>query len=345
MDIFKQLKKTNNEIEHFVYLFEECNLNCSFCWQDHADKTGQDDIASRSTDIIQIIKTQPNEKHLINIMGGELFHDDIPPRLFVDYYNLCMTINNFALVNGIEVSFSFVTNLVYEKVDRVLQLINDLRLINKNISLTTSYDPVGRFNKSDRELFFKNIRYILISDCSIISNISVVMTRPNIKSLMSVQDDDLNWIYDNFDLYFDYYSPNQTAPHHTPKESEMLEFFRWAITYFPKAGPIKSWSTNHNNPMSCRRSLIVGPNGNQGRCCSLLNNFSLDDKKKIPVFNISDNTDLERFYIEQKGCMSCEFFSKCTIGCFLIHTHELCNDLGSDCLYKTIFLEHPEWPK
>lgn len=345
MDIFKQLNKTNEEIEHFVYLFEECNLNCSFCWQDHDDIKGKDDIISRANDINNLLSKNPTNHHLINIMGGELFHDNITDDVFCDYYALCENIVAYAKDNHISISFTFVTNLVYQNLFRVISLIYNIRQIIPGVSLTTSYDPVGRFNESNKSLFLKNLRTVLIIDKNLISNVSVVMTRPNIKYLVTNEDSDLDWMYDNFDVYFDYYSPNQTAPHHTPKESELLRFFKWLIIKYPNAGPIQSWKDNRNNPMSCRRSMIVGPNGNQGRCCSLLNDFSKEEKNRIPIFNISDNTDLERFYVEQKGCLSCEFFSKCTIGCFLIHTHEMCNDMGTECLYKTIFLEHPEWPK
>lgn len=344
MDILRSLDKTNNEIEHFVYLFEECNLQCSFCWQDHNSKVGQDSIAQRATDLICDIQQDRTRPHCVNIMGGELFHDDISDSLFDDYYCLISDIQHFANGECIAVSFTFVTNLIYDNITRVINLITSLRKI-ANVSLTTSYDPVGRFNKHNRDLFFKNLETVRNIDLSLITNVSVVMTRPNIIHLMNQADDQLCWIYNNFSLYFDYYSPNQTAPFHTPTESEMLSFFRWAIKTYPNAGPIVTWKGNKVNQTSCRRSQITGPNGNQGRCCSLLDEFPQRDKNLIPVFNISDNRDMERWYMDQKGCLHCEFFQRCTMGCFLIHTHSLCNDMKDQCIYKIIFNEHPEWPK
>ncbi len=345
MDILKTLKKTNNEIEQFIYLFEECNLNCSFCWQDHDSKVGQNDIMGRAIDIIKTMDLYPDRPHLINLMGGELFHDGISDDLFDDYYALCEQIIQHAALNNITINITFVTNLVYNDIQRVINLVFRLRNLNENVALTTSYDPVGRFNKSNRQLFLNNVATILDIDKSLISNVSVVMTLPNIEYLMTNKDLDLIWLYCNCKLYFDYYSPNQTSQFHTPKESDMLKFFKWAAFYFPNAGPIQTWTINAVNPTSCIRSAIIGPNGNQGRCCSLLDNFPKEDKNLIPIFNITDNNDLEYHYMQQKGCLSCEYLSKCTMGCFLIHTHELCNDMGSECIYKIIFNEHPEWPK
>ncbi len=344
MDILQTLNKTNEDIEHFVYLFEECNLRCSFCWQDHDSKVGQDSIANRADDLINDIKQNPHQPHSINIMGGELFHDDISDQLFNDYKMLIIAIQEFANQEKVTVSFTFVTNLIYQRVTRVIDLIQHLRTV-ATVSLTTSYDPVGRFNNTNRDLFFNNLKLLQRIDSTLITNISVVMTRPNINYLMSNDDHQLDWIYDNFSLYFDYYSPNQTAPFHTPTESEMLSFFRWVIKTYPNAGPIVTWKGNQVNQTSCRRSQITGPNGNQGRCCSLLDEFPQRDKNLIPVFNISDNRDMERWYMDQKGCLHCEFFKRCTMGCFLIHTHSLCNDMKDQCIYKIIFNEHPEWPK
>ena len=344
MDLLHTLNKTNKEIEQFVYLFEECNLNCSFCWQDHGSKLGQDAIFDRISDIFNTIKKYPNQPHQINIMGGELFHDGISDALFEEYFRMVSAVYLHAQVVSVPISFTFVTNLVFEKIDRVLNLIDRLSVMGVQVALTTSYDPVGRFNAVNRKIFFTNLNYIMETAPSTISNVSVVMTKPNISYLLSKEDEDLRWIYSHFNLYFDYYSPNQSANFHTPKESELLEFFRWAAKEYPNAGPFTTWSKNTVNTTSCRRSEIIGPNGNQGRCCSLLDNFPKHDKKLIPIFNITNNNDLEAFYMNQKGCMSCEYLSKCTMGCFLIHTHELCNDMGSECIYKIIFKEHPEWP-
>ena len=61
-------------IEKYVYIAEECNLSCVFCWQQH-DKTHDAKIMTRI--VQQIFNEDPKTDTLYNIMGGEIFADFI----------------------------------------------------------------------------------------------------------------------------------------------------------------------------------------------------------------------------------------------------------------------------
>ena len=84
--------KREQEEEFFVNLFEHCNLNCPFCWQDHNSWEGIDTITSKAADIIDQLKKSPYKKVTINLMGGELFSDEVYDKYLEHYSNLVVQV-------------------------------------------------------------------------------------------------------------------------------------------------------------------------------------------------------------------------------------------------------------
>jgi molybdenum cofactor biosynthesis enzyme MoaA len=77
-------RKANDCTEIEIHLFEYCNLSCTFCGQDHDSKVGFDTIVAKSKDVTEFIKRSHKSDHILNIMGGEIFNDQIPDSLFDD---------------------------------------------------------------------------------------------------------------------------------------------------------------------------------------------------------------------------------------------------------------------
>ena len=237
----------------------------------------------------------------INVMGGELFCDEIPDALFDDYREFARIINNYAKPRGVDFKINWVTNLVYTDNDRVLSLIHDLEK-EMDIGIVTSYDPRGRFNKETLALFLKN----LPEYDGLIGPIGIVLTRPNIKALLKDDDEIFKFIYEKYGVYFDYYSPEKSAKVMAPSDVELLEMFYHLVDNYPNAGPIRDWIQRENNEMTCRSSNILLPNGGQGKCRKLVASDAYGDfKSNITEDALQDNSNMEHKFLMENYCLTC----------------------------------------
>ena len=200
--------------------------------------------------------------------------------------------------------------------------------------LTTSYDPRGRFNTKNFNLFLENIDIVR----SHLRSVGVVMTRPNIIAIMK-GDSKLESLYNKIELYFDYYSPEESFKTSLPKDSELLVFFKYMLQKYPKAEPFKSWRENDINRMTCRSSNVILPDGGGGKCRSLVAKKLYNEF--LSEFDTQNNDSMEKSFIERRNCLTCEFFKKCGLGCFLQSDFLKHNDLD-DCLFYLTFKEIEE---
>ena len=323
--------KRSEREEFFVNLFEYCNLSCPFCWQDHDDITGMDRIIPNAYLLIETMKRKNIQIADINVMGGELFCDEIPDHLFDDYRSFARIINNYAERHDIDIKITWVTNLVYTKNERVLSLLEDLGKEMK-VGIVTSYDPTGRFNKESLDLFLKNLP--LYKD---MGSISICLTRPNIKAMLRDDDEVFKFLYDNYDIYVDYYSPEKNAKIFAPSDTELLQVFYHLIDNYPNVGPIKQWIERENNEMTCRSSNILLPDGGQGKCRKLVASETYPEfKTKITEEGIQDNSNMEHRFLMENYCLTCEYFQRCGLGCYLHSNYTERVELD-DCVFKITF--------
>src|SRR5690606_20009766 len=170
-------RKIPESSEVQLILFQHCNLRCNFCGQDHSNPTGIDTIVQKSEEIINFMTNNFRKSHIVNMMGGEIFNDDLPEKVFDDYLRLTSIIHEFAISTEQVVRFNFATNLIFTKKERVLSFIQ--KVISKGIEcyLSTSYDFFGRKSKLwPVELFEENIEYFQRH----IKTINCILTKPAI---------------------------------------------------------------------------------------------------------------------------------------------------------------------
>lgn len=331
--ILSGLKKRQGVQEIFVNIFEHCNLQCSFCWQDHTDVTGMDTIIDVLQPNIQdVISKSANDHVLINLMGGELFSDFVPDHVFADYIQLAFNLDRFAISIGKTVELNWVTNLVID-ISRLESMLQTIRSYGTNTYYTTSYDPRGRFNAASRELFFSNLRNVSERP----KCVSIVMTNQSIDAIMS-GDSHFEWLYDNgYNIYCDFYSPEKNAHVLLPTEQNIEDFFSFIVRFFPNINPIREWiDSPHSNQMSCRRSDIITAEGHKGCCGSLVDEKQKKAQYLIPIVNISNDV-MEDTYMTKKGCLQCEYFKRCSIGCFLNHNNTLYQLKNDGCAYYNTY--------
>ena len=63
-----------------------------------------------------------------------------------------------------------------------------------------------------------------------------------------------------------------------------------------------------------------------------------DSDFKTPV-NQYENTDMVEKHMNKYNCLGCEFYSKCTMTCFVMNDHNSYVEELDDCLYRTMFKE------
>jgi hypothetical protein len=290
--------------EIIVTLFEFCDISCLFCAQDHTSMVGVDTIKEKLEPIksaIAELQTRGKTTFTINIMGGEVFSDKLPDSVYDDYFILVNSIREYCSDNNIEVSVQFTTNFVFTKVDRVKSFLE-----KSKTSLYTSYDPSGRFNVDTFEVFKNNVKTFR----QYIKSVNVIMTKQNITRFVDDNVPFFDYLYDNFSIYFDYYTPEKHMDVLLPKDIELRDFMIHMYDTWPNCNPFKDLESTIKRNMSCMDTYTIMPNSDFGRCDILL-------KDVIPIKLIPSKKTLEQQWFDDYKCLECEHFNRCSLGCFL----------------------------
>ena len=301
--IINNTKRTHTG-EIIVTLFELCDINCLFCNQDHTSTLGIDTIPDKIHQIVSSIETLKQKgktDFAVKIMGGEVFSDQLPDGIFDEYVKLISSINEYSTRTNTPIKLSFVTNFIWTKSDRVKRFV-----VDNDILLFTSYDPSGRFNVATLEIFQDNV----VEFVSHIRAVNVIMTKPNIDKFMRNQIPFFDYLYDHFDIYFDYYTPESNMNVLLPKDIELRDFMIHMYDTWPKCSPFRDFESKQKANMSCMDTFTIMPDSNFGRCDILL-------KGVIPIKLIPMKKDLEQEWLDSYNCLECQHFSRCSLGCFL----------------------------
>lgn len=323
--------KRDNYEEYMVTLFEKCNLACSFCWQNHDDITGLDNVPSKAQSLITGAAKSTREKIVFNLMGGELFADDVfTDKMYQDYVELITTTHNAVHKTSKKAAFTFCTNMVWSRPERVQALINELQSQGIDIKLTTSFDFTGRFNAQNIEVFKQNLAFFQKD----VVNISIVLTAPNINEMLKDRDENFKLLYkQGYKLFFDYYSPERNALVMTPSDKLLLKAFYFLIDNYPNTEPVQGWIKNHVGKLTCKSSKMVLPSGELAQCGKLPNKETIIMFKKPSDMS---NATMELSFMDKMGCMTCEYFTRCSLGCFLQHYFKGRDELD-ECVFKLTY--------
>lgn len=319
-------KKGKRREAHLI-LFEYCNLRCSFCHQDHESKVGLDaeDILRKVRTLLD--STDPDTPYVVNLTGGELFLDDIPDWMF-GYYLMAgeMILNHFK-----DVKLVYGTNLIYSDTWRVRRLITMLKAKGGYACLATSYDPAGRFNNEQRELFFKNLDAL----GDLVETVNVVITKQNIQSFFDGKEGpEFTELCEKYDVYFDHYIPSTLYEYHQPDENLISKLYLHLHKRYPNSYPLKGWLENEFNETTCRSTKIINKDGIVSTCWSEAGKNAILDED----LGLQAKAEAEQRFIEKYDCFACEYYSRCGMRCFLHHSF-VENELDSTCQIKRMFDE------
>lgn len=295
---------------------------------------GVDTVREKAAIAIGMINNDPHQSYTVNVMGGELFDDDIFDSTLADsYHYLCHTIDQHVRSIGKTAHFNLVTNLVTSRPDEVRQLMGRMREAGVSVALTTSYDAKGRFNAKQLATFKANVE--LLRDE--IACVSMLLTKPVINNLIAGRDSYFDYLYaQGFYIYFDYYSPAEDHVVMGPSDKDLLRAFYFLVDNYPKVHPISEWINNRKNHMSCRTSQLILPDGTACTCGNLVaDNTSVIKFFKSPISR-TDNDAIEDEFVTTWNCIECEYFDRCTLGCFTQHNFAKRGQM-TECPFKLTF--------
>jgi sulfatase maturation enzyme AslB (radical SAM superfamily) len=322
--------KRDPQQEYTIHLFEFCNLRCAFCWQDHENLVGIDTVLEKLEPIEKFLQKETRKKVVFNIMGGEIFADKIYTEKLNDaYFQLAQGIKDLAIQYNVEASINWVSNLVTDKTDQIFDLLKKVKGIGVKTQLVTSYDPAGRFNKNDFVIFQRNLETFKDE----VEGVGILLTRANIARWLGNNDWFLDKLYnDGFYIYADYYMPDKHAKHSMPTDTDLFEVFKHFINKYPKIDPINSWIENDFNYATCRTSKLVLQDNTMCLCGNLVQDIQDSSQYSSPIKPM-DNSIIENKFIEKYDCISCEYYRRCGLGCFMNRDYKFRDELD-ECVYK-----------
>ena len=90
-------------------------------------------------------------------------------------------------------------------------------------------------------------------------------------------------------------------------------------------------------PVKNRIDNILLPNGGQGKCRKLVASDAYGDfKSNITEDALQDNSNMEHKFLMENYCLTCEYFQRCGLGCFLHSDYTERVELD-DCVFKITF--------
>lgn len=167
-------------------VWDNCNNNCSFCFQREEPRLFDTNTRSFILDeVITFIKSDNfiKDSHVL-ICGGEIFDKPQDFNKQFEFFTKIISFMNKGIIDLLYIN----TNLIYKDLTGVCFLLN---LISKNnlferLKFTTSYDLKGRFkNKKSEELMLTNLKYIsnTYSQCNTVVN--VILTKQVCEAILS----------------------------------------------------------------------------------------------------------------------------------------------------------------
>lgn len=335
MSIIEQLIKIKHShaVELEIHLFENCNMTCAFCCQDHGDSGfTEEDVKIKLSLAEKFLKDKAKvfDNFYINIMGGEIYQDKFISN-FPRYEEIYETLNSY--LPDKEIRFSTATNLMIDDIDKLREYV--LRLKSRyDFRFNVSYDIFGRYKNDDQKNHFKsNVEKIK----ELIDTVAITLHKPSIEKLLERSDDYFDYLYNNFHVNFTWYVPDKKLPQFfMPSDDNCRDILKFLAKNYPNTTPIKNYLQNEvNNIQCCSENRMLIDASNNYSNCQYLPYQQKDFKTKLDRY--STKNLLESFVKEHK-CISCEFFNRCGFYCYVANdsVHRKANDI---CFIKEFFEE------
>lgn len=338
--------KTPISYEIACMLFENCNLQCDFCFEAHARKKIDTKYIE---DIYKIIDENFSKEYnkyptiktvYIMLWGGELFFDSLSDDVFNSYYILIDNIktlfkNKF---QNVDVIFSWLSNGVFTKKERVKKIIE----YSKGI-INFSYDPISRFKiKKQEELMIQNAIYF--KNIGLGKKISITLTKPSINAFIN-NTSKLKFFNDlNYNIDVNYYIANPNWKNLLPTDNEIFLFFKWAFdnSLFNIKVCEKILDYFFNKPVrhycdckTCSQITFGEWSVDCAKCSSILPAESFYGKETQNITEENSNEIKATIGIHKRGCLTCDYYNNCQMPCWISIVFD--GFKAENCFYKQTY--------
>lgn len=280
----------------------ECNLKCAFCF---VEDVRPDKFTSESLDLnLQLLDEalskieEPVVK--IKVAGGELFMDKFDDFVFEEYNRMMETIGELAKKHKKDLRVGITTNMIFKKVDRVIDF-----LLKWDIPIRGSFDLVGRFpSQKVVDLFTKNM--FLFKERGVRIGVNFVASRPNMDAIRNHGEffPEFKKLYDNFDMRFEYYSPNG-VDNWEVSERDVYDWFVYMYENYPKCSTVsdlvKKYREKQARWRECSESVWIS-RMIVGECCDRM----MEAQK----------------FLSNKGCFACPHLGYCAGSCYRLFSED-----------------------
>ena len=318
----------NKSIGIFCTLHNLCNLNCKFCFETENGIRKYSDINLNYikqlpdeiiTVVSPIISANNLEHAAVDIMGGELFSDNIPDSMFDVYREFVYELQSKLRkeIPNIKFRFTFFTNGVFTKHERVRDLI-----LATSAKLNMSYDPIDRFaSDKQRELWYSAFKYFK-DTTNIKIAVSTVLTKKNIYAYIN-GDEIFEKIGNALYIEAQEYSPRLDYEEYLPNDDDIFNFYKWALDN--GKFNIDTIMDIINHIPHCNKGFTYafseGCDGKYTNYCIDSSSLSKELFYGSHSKSIKDDTKLSNDTIhwgfEKRGCLLCEYYTKCSKMCWL----------------------------
>jgi len=309
--------KRPNIAEVELTLFENCDINCSFCHHDKKSVVGlKASEMLKKVDIIeQFFKDRRGtvEFMQINIVGGELFQDRLLEDDYIAFYfKIAEEIKILARRYDYNLHIVWVSNFLFSDYKKIQDFMSLLAFKKIKSSLIVSYDFSGR---PTNKKYFDNIKFL----AKYISSINIVATQPSIEDMMKCDDEFFEYLYKNFSIYIDDYIPDNIENDLTPKDSLMLKFYEFLFNTYPNIVNVSELVNNETNPMGCLslNKITIFPDDSVSNCkWQRYKPEDFETYKHMKAVEYQDNAPQMQRHLEHFNCLSCEFYNRCKFRCY-----------------------------
>lgn len=351
--LLEQRRPKYEEVNFF--LFEECNLHCKFCFQkNYLIRRPSMPLLDKKLQLMhEVISGSPKKLFEIQMMGGELFYDALDDIYFDKYFEIITTISNYAKSLGKVANWVITSNLVHTKRDRVVKLLEKIKENDIKIHLCSSFDFVSRFTTNEQlDTYYNSCKFY--RDLGYLKTCSFLISKPNVEVLMGKRQEPVksletfNRLYkEGFHLSQEFYSPfSKNYKDYNLSEREFLDFMYFVLDNYPNIHGVHELESRPCGPFCQKLTFISSEHGIVKGNCMACSNAELSYLSTVP--NVKGNEDLEQFFMKEKGCLKCNYFARCKMGCFVFFGFKDRLRLSKclfNCMYKYIETGIKEYPE
>lgn len=332
-NILKDINYNYNskQITVIITLTGICNLHCKFCNQRSnknypqviSDQLLQNSISLLWNKLFKQFSTKKITKINFLFQGGQIFADIFQENIYNDLLNIKNKLNIY--FKNIQYNIKFVSNGIFLKRDRVLNILNQL-----NATIIFSYDPIDRFLiKPQKKTFIDTLNYFFkqnkIDSFNILLNKKTINQYINddseIKRLCNLYHTKINLIY---------YTSNQNENIYNLTSQDIYNFYNFALnSNWQKICPqifnlykaIYNFKYNikiSEKHCNCQNTYRINPTNPfyleyTNNCISCNYNstdFKLDNYSNNPGENIIING------LIKNKCIDCKYNMNCIMPCW-----------------------------